>query len=67
VGANITWQHQFGAADVMVKLAVYNLFNEERVLEVDESSNPTSVDDTFLTPTTWTAPRYGQLTFQVKF
>jgi hypothetical protein len=50
-----------------VKLAVYNLFNEERVLEVDESSNPTSVDDTFLTPTTWTAPRYGQLTFQVKF
>jgi len=67
VGANITWQHQFGLADVMVKLAVYNLFNEERVLEVDESYNPTSVDDTFRTPTVWTAPRYGQLTFQVKF
>jgi hypothetical protein len=67
VGANVTWQHQFGSAGVMVKLAVYNLFNEERVLEVDESDNPTSVDNTFRTPTAWTAPRYGQLTFQVKF
>ena len=41
VGANITWQHQFGPADMLVKLAVYNLLNEERVLEVDESYNPT--------------------------
>jgi alpha-D-ribose 1-methylphosphonate 5-triphosphate synthase subunit PhnI len=51
----------------MVKMAVYNLLNEERVLEVDESYNPTSVDDTFRTPTVWAAPRFGQLTFQVKF
>ena len=67
VGANVTWQHTFGAADVLVKLAVYNLLNQERVLEVDESFNPTDPDNTFGTGTTYFAPRYGQLTFRVKF
>ena len=67
VGANVTWQHDFGSADVLVKLAVYNLLNQERVLEVDESFNPTDPDNTFGTGTSFYAPRYGQLTFQVKF
>ncbi len=40
VGANVTWQHSFGPADMLVKLAVYNLLNQERVLEVDESYDP---------------------------
>jgi hypothetical protein len=67
VGANLTWQHDFGAADVLVKLAVYNLLNQERVLEVDESYNPTDPDDSFGRGTAFFAPRYGQLTLQVKF
>jgi hypothetical protein len=67
VGANVTWQHEFGAANVMVKLAVYNLLNQERVLEVDESYDPTDPDNTFGVGTAYFAPRYGQLTFQVKF
>jgi hypothetical protein len=67
VGANITWQHEFGPADVLVKFAVYNLLNEERVLEVDESYDPTSEFNTFRTPTAWSPPRYGKLTLQVKF
>ena len=67
VGASISWQHDFGSADVLAKLAVYNLLNQERVLEVDESFNPTDPDNTFGTGTSFYAPRYGQLTFQVKF
>jgi hypothetical protein len=67
VGANLTWQHEFGGADLLVKFAVYNLLNQERVLEVDESYNPTDPDDTFGRGTAFRAPRYGQLTFQVKF
>ena len=54
--------HQFGPADVLVKFAVYNLLNQERVLEVDESFNPTDPDNTFGTGTSFYAPRYGQLT-----
>jgi hypothetical protein len=67
IGANVTWQHTFGSVDVLAKLAVYNLLDQERVLEVDESYNPTSDDNTFGTATSWSAPRYGQLTLQVKF
>ena len=67
VGANITWQHTIGPADVSVKLAVYNLLNQQRVLEVDESYNPTDPDDSFGRGTAFFSPRYGQLTFQVKF
>jgi hypothetical protein len=67
VGANVTWQHSFGPTDVLVKLAVYNLLNQERVLEVDESYNPTDPDDSFGRGLAFSAPRYGQLTFQVKF
>jgi outer membrane receptor for ferrienterochelin and colicin len=67
LGANITWQHSFGETDVMVKLAVYNLLNQERVLEVDESYRPTSEDNSFGVGTAWFAPRYGQLILTVKF
>ena len=67
VGANVSWQTSFGDADVLVKLAVYNLLNQERVLEVDESYNPTSGNDSFGRGTAFSPPRYGQLTLQVKF
>jgi hypothetical protein len=70
LSANVTWQHQFGLADVQVKLAVYNLLNQERVLEVDEeldSTVPPLRNDSYGQPTAYTSPRYGQLTLQVKF
>lgn len=67
VGASLSWQHDFGPTNVLVKLAVYNLLNQERVLEVDESFNPTDPDNTFGTGTSFYAPRYGQLTMTVKF
>jgi hypothetical protein len=67
LSANVTWQHQFGLADVQVKFSVYNLLNQERVLEVDEQFDPTDPDNTFGQGTTFFAPRYGQLTLQVQF
>ena len=36
LGANVTYQHSFAVTDLQVKLAVYNLLNQERVTEVDE-------------------------------
>ena len=72
LSANVTWQHQFGPADLQVKLAVYNLLNQERALEVDEELDSTVPDPRFQhqsygTPTSYTSPRFGQLTLQVKF
>jgi len=67
LGANVSWQHSFGETDVMVKLAVYNVLNQERVLEVDESYRPTSEDNTFGRGSAFFAPRYGQLIVTVKF
>jgi Carboxypeptidase regulatory-like domain/TonB-dependent Receptor Plug Domain len=61
VGLNVTWEHSFGPTDMMVKFAVYNLLNQERVLEVDEYNSPFDVG------TSWFAPRYGQLILTVKF
>jgi len=67
ISASISWSHDFGPTNVLVKLAVYNLLNQERVLEVDESFDPTSEFNTFGTGTSFYAPRYGQLTMTVKF
>ncbi len=67
VSANVTWQNSFGPADVLVKLAVYNLLNQERVLQVDESLDPTDPNNTFGVGTSYDSPRYGQLTLTVKF
>jgi carboxypeptidase family protein/TonB-dependent receptor-like protein len=70
LSANVTWQHQFGPADMQVKLAVYNLLNEERILEVDEqldSTDPALTNPTYRQGTTYMLPRYGQLTLQLKF
>jgi hypothetical protein len=70
LSANVTWEHSFGLADMLVKLSVYNLLNEERVLERDEQLDSTLPD--FTNPiygqgTSYYSPRYGQLTLQVKF
>jgi len=70
LSANVTWQHSFGLADMLVKLSVYNLLNQERILEVDEelgSTDPTLTNPTFRQGTSYGSPRYGQLTLQVKF
>jgi len=68
VGASLSWAHKYNSADVLVKLAFYNLLNQERVLGVDEFFDPTHPDtNTFGMGTSYFAPRYGQLTLQVNF
>ncbi len=36
LGANVTFGHEFSAAKLSVKLAVYNLLNQQRTTEVDD-------------------------------
>jgi hypothetical protein len=70
LSANVTWQHQFGPADMQVKLSVYNILNTERVLEVNEeldSTNPEFTNPTYRQGSAYMFPRYGQLTLQLKF
>jgi hypothetical protein len=70
VSANLTWQRSFGLADVRAKLAVYNLLNAQRVIEVHEeliaTMDPFSDTDWGL-GTDYQEPRYAQLTFTVDF
>jgi hypothetical protein len=72
LSANVTWEHTFGPANMLVKLAVYNILNQERVLEVDEELDSIGADGepghaAFLRGVTYQNPRYAQLTFALKF
>lgn len=69
VGASLTYQKSFGAADLRVKLAVYNLLNQQRALEVDDSyETGVGVANKFYgLGTGYQNPRYAQLTVSVDF
>jgi len=70
VGASLTYLRKIGGADLAVKLALYNLFNQEEVLEVDEDRQldiDNQLNSTFLQGTNYQKPRYGQLTISVTF
>ncbi|HEY5807582.1 MAG TPA: TonB-dependent receptor [Povalibacter sp.] len=68
LGANVTYRHSFAAADLSVKLAVYNLLNQQRVTEVDDflGSVPDGNAD-YGIGTGYQAPRYGLLTLKLDF
>lgn len=70
VGASITYLRSFGAADLRVKLAVFNLFNQQRTIEVEENlqlqiSNATNPD--YGLPLGFQTPRFAQLTVTLEF
>ncbi len=70
LGASVSYQTEIGSdAKLRVNLAVFNLFNQERVTQVDEirENDIGDLNDTFLDPTGWQSPRYGQLTVSVDF
>jgi hypothetical protein len=70
VGASITYLRSIGEADLRVKFAVYNLFNSQRAIEVDEDmAVDQSLDPlaTFGTPVQFQSPRFAQLTVTVDF
>lgn len=70
VGASLTYSKSFARADLQVKLAVYNLFNQQRTLQVDEDLQTrisNSLNPTFLREVGFQSPRYGQLTVSLNF
>ncbi|MFL6592909.1 MAG: TonB-dependent receptor, partial [Luteimonas sp.] len=69
VGASITYLRSFNNADLRVKLAAYNLLNQEKVIEVDDQLE---TDIGFRNPsyregTGYQSPRYFQLTASIDF
>jgi hypothetical protein len=59
-----------GRGRMRVKLAVYNLLNQQRTVQVDQtlqSAISNDTDATFRLPTGFQAPRFTQLTFAVDF
>jgi hypothetical protein len=68
LGANVTFRHSFSVAELNVKLSVYNLFNQQRITEVDEQldSIPDGNPD-YRIGTGYTAPRYAVLTLKLDF
>jgi hypothetical protein len=71
------WQLDLNAAyspqwlkGLTLRATVYNVFNKHTVLAVNESQNSASqtfVDSTYLTPTSFQAPRYVQLNAEYNF
>ncbi len=68
IGANVTYRHSFSAADLSIKLSVYNLLNQENVTEIDErlGSIPDGNED-YGIGTAYQSPRYGLLTLKLDF
>jgi hypothetical protein len=71
LGASLTYKHSFGTADLSVKLAIYNLLNQQRVTEVVEDLELEDAigtrNDLFLQGTGYQSSRYGQLTISLDF
>ena len=63
MGANVTWKLPVETVDLTARLSVYNLFNNQSVINVHQryEANPGEKRDTFGTGTRWQSPRYTQL------
>jgi hypothetical protein len=72
LNANVTYKHSFSAADLQVRLSVYNLLNQQRVTQVDEDLEQSETVSDEKNPdygigTGYQTPRYAQLTFTLDF
>lgn len=63
IGASVTWTLPVPDIDLKARLSVYNLLNDQEVINVSGryEANPGVVRPTFGTGTRWQSPRYGQL------
>ncbi|WP_145481255.1 TonB-dependent receptor [Stenotrophomonas rhizophila] len=64
MGANVTWRLPVEGIDLSVRLSVFNLFNNQTVVNVHQryEAQPGQFrENTFNTGTRWQAPRYTQL------
>ena len=64
----MTYKHSFSAADLSVRLAVFNLLNDQRVIEVDDflGSVPNG-NPGYGVGTGYQSPRYALLTLKLDF
>jgi hypothetical protein len=70
VSASVTWRASLGFADAQVRLAVYNLLNDQSAREAEDRYQRTiggGQHHEFGLATTYQSPRYAQLTFKLDF
>ncbi len=69
LGASVTWLKSFGAADLKVKFAVYNLTNQQKKLAVNQELEDAvgHRNDYFGYPESFQAPRYAQLVVSLDY
>jgi hypothetical protein len=70
VSMNVTWRASLGFADAQVRLAVYNLLNDQNAREAEDRYQRTiggGQHHEFGLFTTYQSPRYAQLTFKLDF
>jgi len=71
LGASIAYSKSFGEHKLNAKLALYNLTNQQRVLERDETREEEngigSVGETWLNGTQYQSPRYAQFILSYEF
>ncbi|MNI38518.1 hypothetical protein D3C73_926650 [compost metagenome] len=64
MGANVTWRLPVEGIDLSARLSVYNIFNNQKTINVHQryEAQPGQYrENTFATGTRWQAPRYTQL------
>ena len=69
VGANVTWTMPVPDVDLKVRFSIFNLLNEQEVINVSQryEAQPGQVRSTFGTGTRWQSPRYMQLVVTYNF
>jgi hypothetical protein len=69
LGANVTFRHSFSVADLRVKLAIYNLLDQQRETQVVDRLEPNLgvPNEFYRLGDGYQSPRYGTLTFNLDF
>jgi Carboxypeptidase regulatory-like domain/TonB dependent receptor/TonB-dependent Receptor Plug Domain len=69
LGLNVVYKQSFSVTDLRVKLSVFNVLNQERVVQVNErlQSSVGSINDQYGVGTGYQSPRYAMLTLNLDF
>ena len=69
LGANVTWTMPVPDVDLKVRFSIFNLLNEQEVINVSQryEAQPGQVRSTFATGTRWQSPRYMSLVMTYNF
>ena len=69
LGANVTWSLPVEEVDIKIALSVFNLLNDQEVINVRGryEKQPGVYRPTFGTGTRWQSPRYAQLVLTWNF